>query len=76
MATKLDESWYQGLEDSAINALSGLKALAHEVRRLEKQQEKQEKALQSIMDNLGVPQPGYPAPVAEAYEIAKAALSG
>lgn len=32
--------------------------------------------LQSVMDNLGVPQPGYPAPVAHAYEIARAALEG
>ena len=31
-------------------------------------------ALQSIMNELGVPQPGYPQPVANAYEIARAAL--
>lgn len=31
-------------------------------------------ALDLIMKNLGVPQPGYPAPVAHAYELAKEAL--
>ena len=35
-----------------------------------------EEALQGVVDNLGVPQPGYPAPVAMAYEIANAALAG
>lgn len=33
-------------------------------------------ALDRIMHELGVPQPGYPAPVANAYEIASDALSG
>lgn len=33
-------------------------------------------ALDCIMHELGVPQPGYPAPVANAYEIAADALSG
>ena len=33
-------------------------------------------ALRGVMDNLGVPQPGYPAPVAVAYEIASKALEG
>jgi hypothetical protein len=32
------------------------------------------KALQDIMNELGVPQPGYAAPVANAYDIAKKAL--
>lgn len=31
-------------------------------------------ALRDVMNNLGVPQPGYPAPVAVAYEIAREAL--
>ena len=31
-------------------------------------------AIREAMNNLGVPQPGYPAPVAEAYRILDAAL--
>ena len=34
-----------------------------------------EKALREIMDELGVPGDGYPQPVANAYEIARAALA-
>lgn len=34
------------------------------------------KAIRDITNNLGVPQPGYPAPVAEAYRIAELALMG
>ena len=32
-------------------------------------------AIREAMNNLGVPQPGYPAPVAEAYWILDAALA-
>ena len=32
-------------------------------------------ALEAIMHNLGVPQPGYPVPIAHAYNIAKAAIA-
>ena len=32
-------------------------------------------ALVAIMHNLGVPQPGYPAPVSHAYNIAKATIA-
>lgn len=32
-------------------------------------------ALERIMDNLGVPQPDYPYPVAHAYDLAKEALA-
>jgi hypothetical protein len=35
-----------------------------------------EAALRGIMNELGVPQPGYPANVDNAYEIAQAALAG
>lgn len=31
-------------------------------------------ALEQVISNIGVPQPGYPAPIAEAYRIALAAL--
>lgn len=32
-------------------------------------------ALKQVMNNIGVPQPGYPAPVAVAYDIARDALA-
>jgi len=35
---------------------------------------KYRKALDDIMHELGVPQPGYPSPVVNAYEIARVAL--
>jgi hypothetical protein len=35
-----------------------------------------ERALRQIMNELGVPNSGYPAPVANAYEIAERAFSG
>ncbi len=38
--------------------------------------ERYRQALQNVCDNIGVPQPGYPAPIAYAYECAKKALEG
>ena len=38
--------------------------------------EKFEKGLKDIMNELGVPQSGYPQPVANAYKIAKRLLKG
>jgi hypothetical protein len=32
-------------------------------------------ALDGIMHEIGIPQPGYPAPIANAYQIAKQALA-
>ena len=46
----------------------------HEFAQLQAENARLRDALQSVMDNLGVPQPDYPAPVAHAYEIARAAL--
>lgn len=40
------------------------------IQYLEKENKRLVEALQSIKNELGVPQPGYPAPVANAYEIA------
>lgn len=38
--------------------------------------DKLREALTRVMQELGVPQPGYPMPVANAYEVAQAALDG
>ena len=35
-----------------------------------------ERVIKEAMDNLGVPQPGYPMPVAVAYDLLKDALDG
>ena len=45
--------------------------LARAIRELDKRDER----FQQIMSELGVPQPDYPQPVANAYEVAEASLA-
>lgn len=47
-----------------------------QIRKLTEENARLREALEKIKNELGVPQPGYPQPVANAYEIAKAALEG
>ena len=44
------------------------------LRRLGRDWHRQREALIQVMNELGVPQPGHPMPVANAYEVAQAAL--
>lgn len=69
MATKLDPLFARNIKD-------GVEALIFEVQRLEALCERYEKALIEARDNIGVPQPGYPAPVGHAYDVIQKALSG
>jgi len=61
----IDEN--QDLKDILLTRDHCIKTQGEEIGRLKY-------ALKGVIHNLGVPQPGYPAPVAEAYEIAKNAL--
>jgi hypothetical protein len=45
-----------------------------DVEALLKMVEEKDRAIREAMNNLGVPQPGYPAPVAVAYDILEKAL--
>lgn len=47
-----------------------------EIERLQARIRELEGALEKIIDEIGVPQPGYIRPAANAYEIAKQALKG
>ena len=50
--------------------------LSAEVERLESENKRLRGAMSSAMLELGVPQQGYPAPVANAWEILREALRG
>ena len=44
-------------------------AFANDVKQLEAENKRLREGIQDAMNNIGVPQDGYPAPVAEAYRI-------
>lgn len=46
------------------------------ILRLARHWIRQREALTQVMNELGAPQSGYPMPVANAYEVAQAALEG
>jgi len=67
----MGHGYYMGMEEAysaRINELMRQLSTAQEKLALAKE------ALEQVTKNLGVPQSGYPAPVAYAYEIAKSAL--
>jgi len=82
--------WLGDILERACDRIEALEAELHELRNtdtaqtirlwvkshndLEARCQRCREALERIRDELGVPQPGYPAPVANAAEIAREAL--
>src|SRR3990167_2900274 len=75
MKRKEAETQVKELEAECVKGREELHRMDEYLLGLEKQVWQLRDALDKIVHELGVPQPGYPAPVANAAEIAKDALS-
>ena len=64
------QSWYQIAEEMKLDC----RQLERELAEVTEQRDRLAEALLSIKNELGVPQPEYPAPVANAVKIADEAL--